>query len=120
VFVPIAEAARLQGLTVHDQMVLQHISESGNQGIWKRDIKMRTGLQTGALDKCLKTLEARQLVKSATSAQGARGKKKIYLVRMSSALNWHAFSLQNILQVALAFSLGNCGLGHRGVVVCRG
>jgi hypothetical protein len=28
--------------------------------------------------------------------------------------------LQNILQVALAFSLGNCGLGHRGVVVCRG
>jgi DNA-directed RNA polymerase III subunit RPC6 len=79
VFVPISEAARLQGLTLHDQMVLQHISESGNHGIWKRDIKMRTGLQTGTLDKCLKTLEARPLVKSATSAQGARGERRRYI-----------------------------------------
>ena len=114
VFVPVAEAARLQGLTVHDQMVLQHITESGNHGIWKRDIKMRTGLQTGALDKCLKTLEARQLVKSATSAQGARGKKKIYLVSLMSL----AKCATQFSYFQSAFPSGNCRLGHRRVLVC--
>jgi DNA-directed RNA polymerase III subunit RPC6 len=118
VFVPIAEAARLQGLTVHDQMVLQHISESGNHGIWKRDIKMRTGLQTGALDKCLKTLEARQLVKSATSAQGARGKKKIYLVSAAAFEIFCAAAHDPFTFATSAFSPGNRRLGYGWVVVC--
>ena len=64
---------------------------------------MRTGLQTGALDKCLKTLEARQLVKSATSAQGARGKKKIYI--------WQAALLVSLAlthATSAALSFGNC------------
>ena len=47
--------------------MLQEIKAAGNKGIWTRDLRFHTALDTKTITKILKTLEQKRLVKAVTS-----------------------------------------------------
>ncbi|KAI0784041.1 RNA polymerase Rpc34 subunit-domain-containing protein [Abortiporus biennis] len=51
-------------LTAEESMVLSHITASGNEGIWTKHIKVKTDLHQTVIDRCLKSLTQKQLVKA--------------------------------------------------------
>ncbi len=65
-------------MSVEDLLVYQVIYQSGNTGIWTRDMKQRTNLAQGKITKILKVLEERGLVKSVKSVQNAS--RKVYML----------------------------------------
>lgn len=69
---------RLKNLTAEDLLVYQVIQASGNMGIWTRDMKTRTNLAQPKINKILKTLEERNLVKSVKSVQNSS--RKVYML----------------------------------------
>ncbi len=46
---------------------MQEVERSGNNGVWVRNVKLRTKLQQTQLNKVLKRLEARKLIKPVRS-----------------------------------------------------
>jgi len=72
------EAAKVKGLGVEDLLVYQVISQAGNTGIWTRDMRQRTNLPQGKINKTLKVLEERNLVKAVKSVQNAS--RKVYML----------------------------------------
>lgn len=54
----------LGSLNNEDGLVYQVIKNSGEIGIWTKDIKLRTGLHQTILSKALKSLETRKLIKT--------------------------------------------------------
>ena len=73
-----AEAAeRLGDLTNEQLLVLQTVERAENAGVWLRDIKNATSMQQQTLNKALKVLEARKLVKTVKSVQ--QKTKKLYM-----------------------------------------
>lgn len=74
------DATRFKGLTAEDMLVYQCIQSAGNMGIWTRDMKQRTNLQQPKINKILKTLEERVLVKSVKNVQNA-SKKSVHALR---------------------------------------
>lgn len=66
------------GLEAQQLLVLQAIEESGNQGIWTKDIRMQTNIQQQALTKIFRTLEQRQLIKPVKSVTAKA--KKLYMM----------------------------------------
>ncbi|EFN57447.1 hypothetical protein CHLNCDRAFT_59631 [Chlorella variabilis] len=74
----VGDATRFKGLTAEDMLVYQCIQGAGNMGIWTRDMKQRTNLQQPKINKILKTLEERCLVKSIKSVQNAS--RKVYML----------------------------------------
>ena len=72
------EAQRLNGLTAEDRLVLQEVERAATAGIATKDLKARTNLQTAALQRVLKKLEAKRLVQSHKSV--ASKNKKMYLL----------------------------------------
>lgn len=71
------EAAKVSELTNEQVLVWQVVTRSGNGGVWLRDIKNQTSLQQQTLNKALKVLEARKLVKTVKSVQ--QKTKKLYM-----------------------------------------
>ena len=69
---------RFRGLTKEDMLIYQLIEQSGNMGIWVRDLKFKSNLQTPQVTKSLKVLESRKLVKCVPLAQSKN--KKIYML----------------------------------------
>ncbi|KDD72914.1 Rpc34 subunit of RNA polymerase, partial [Helicosporidium sp. ATCC 50920] len=67
-----------KGLGSEDQLVLQCISSAGNVGVWTRDMKNRTHLPQTKINRILKVLEERGLVKHVKSMQNAS--KKVYIL----------------------------------------
>jgi len=72
------EAQKYEGLDQHHMHVLQEVRETGNQGAWVRTIKFKTKLPTAKVNKILKTLVNRKLVKSVTSV--ASRNRKLYML----------------------------------------
>lgn len=70
-------AARLTGLSAEDRGVLALIEKSGNQGIWVRNIKLATRLQQMQINKTLKRLANRKLIKAVKSV--AFRNRKMYM-----------------------------------------
>ena len=60
-------AHKLAGLSAEYMMVYEEIRNSGNNGIWNREIKTNTNIQQQTLAKALKELERRMLIKSVKS-----------------------------------------------------
>jgi DNA-directed RNA polymerase III subunit RPC6 len=60
-------AARLTGLGQEDMAVLGLVEKAGNQGVWVRNLKLTTRLQLQQINKILKRLENRKLVKAIKS-----------------------------------------------------
>jgi len=61
-----------------EKVVYQIIAASGNKGIWVRDIRFKSNLLLAQVNKILKNLEGKKLVKSVKSVAAA--KKKVYML----------------------------------------
>ena len=68
---------RREELTNEQLLVLQVVERTENAGIWLRDIKSATSMQQQTLNKALKVLESRKLVKTVRSVQ--QKTKKLYM-----------------------------------------
>lgn len=69
---------KIKGSTKEEEIIYHIIEEAGNRGIWVRDIRVQSNLAQAQLNKVLKTLESRKLVKSIKSVGAAR--KKTYML----------------------------------------
>jgi len=61
-----------------EKIVFKIIENSGNKGIWLRDIRIQSGLLQTQLNKVLKSLEVKKLIKSVKSVNA--NKKKVYML----------------------------------------
>ncbi|KAF9534406.1 RNA polymerase Rpc34 [Crepidotus variabilis] len=72
------ELAATKGLTGEENLVLSHIKSSGNEGIWTKHLKAKTSLHQTVIDRCLKTLTQKHLIKRVQSVQHIT--RKIYML----------------------------------------
>ena len=68
----------LMNVANEEKLVYTIIKESGNKGIWIRDIAIKTNVKSTALNKTLKNLESKKLIKSVASVNA--NKKKVYML----------------------------------------
>mmetsp|Transcript_4404 Transcript_4404/g.6723 ORF Transcript_4404/g.6723 Transcript_4404/m.6723 type:complete len:323 (+) Transcript_4404:20-988(+) len=71
-------AAKFAGLDVTARMIYQLIERSGNMGVWSKEMKFQSNIQTQALNKILKNLETRKLIKPVKSV--VNDKRKLYML----------------------------------------
>ncbi|KAJ1515541.1 34-kDa subunit of RNA polymerase III (C) [Coelomomyces lativittatus] len=69
---------RMDELENEEKLVYSFIKQVGTQGIWVRTLANRTNLHQSILNKALKKLEQRQLVKTVKSVK--LGNKKLYML----------------------------------------
>lgn len=62
-----------------EKLIYTLIKEAGNKGIWIRDIGIKTNVKSVALNKALKSLETKRLIKSVQTV-GASSKKRVYML----------------------------------------
>ncbi|CDO68355.1 hypothetical protein BN946_scf184815.g2 [Trametes cinnabarina] len=67
-----------KGLSHEEGLVLDRIRAAGNEGIWTKHIKVKTQLHQTIVDKCLKSLTQKQLVKTVTDVRHST--RKIYML----------------------------------------
>lgn len=70
--------SKVKGFELEEKLVYQIIEEAGNKGIWIRDIRYKCNLQLTQVNKILKTLESKKLIKAIKSV--AASKKKVYML----------------------------------------
>ncbi|KAE8216480.1 hypothetical protein CF327_g341 [Tilletia walkeri] len=58
------EASVMSDLEGNDLLVYTHIRDSGNEGIWTKTIKVRANLHQTVVNRCLKSLEQKHLIKT--------------------------------------------------------
>jgi DNA-directed RNA polymerase III subunit RPC6 len=69
---------KLKGGDVDEQIVYSIIKDSGNKGIWSRDLRFKSNLNMTLLNKVLKSMEGKKLIKSVKSVSASR--KKVYML----------------------------------------
>ncbi|KAL4869705.1 hypothetical protein BDV12DRAFT_74884 [Aspergillus spectabilis] len=62
--IPREDAEKLQNLSPDESLVYNVIHSTGRSGIWVRAIQGRTNLHKSILDRCLKSLEGKNYIKS--------------------------------------------------------
>lgn len=67
--VQVSEVTKQQQMTGEERVIYQYIRASGNEGLWTKLIKQKTGLHALVVQRCLKQLEHRGLIKSVKSIQ---------------------------------------------------
>lgn len=72
------ELATTKDLSGEENLVYGHIRSSGNEGIWTKHIKAKTNLHQTIIDRCLKTLIQKKLIKRVPSVQYPT--RKIYML----------------------------------------
>jgi len=72
------EIVATKGLSGEENLVLSHIKGSGNEGIWTKHLKAKTSLHQTVIDRCLKTLTQKRLIKRVPSVQHIT--RKIYML----------------------------------------
>lgn len=73
-----ADTAKFVGASSEETLVYRVIEESKTKGIWIRDIRNATNLPQAMLNKVLKILESKKLVKSVKAVGAAR--KKMFML----------------------------------------
>lgn len=68
----------MKGGDNEERIVFNIIEEAGNKGIWMRDIRVKSNLSANQLNKVLKTLENKKIIKAVKSV--AASKKKVYML----------------------------------------
>lgn len=68
----------LKGADTEEKVVYGIIKEAGNKGIWMRDIRFKSNLLPTQLNKVLKSLENKKIIKAVKSV--AAHKKKVYML----------------------------------------
>ncbi|XP_074655052.1 DNA-directed RNA polymerase III subunit RPC6-like [Tubulanus polymorphus] len=71
-------ASKVKGSDHQEKLVYQIIEEAGNKGIWIRDIRYKSNLLLTQVNKILKSLESKKLIKAVKSV--AASKKKVYML----------------------------------------
>ncbi|XP_074104213.1 RNA polymerase III subunit F [Cotesia typhae] len=69
----------LKGSDNEEKVVYAIIQQGGNKGVWVRDIRKQCQLYDTKLDKVLKSLDSKKLIKEIKSI-AAGGKKKLYML----------------------------------------
>ncbi|KAL1744389.1 RNA polymerase Rpc34 subunit-domain-containing protein [Schizophyllum fasciatum] len=93
-------------LTAEEGLVLSHIKASKNEGIWTKHLKAKTNLAQALIEKCLKTLTQKKLIKRVPSVQHPT--RKIYMLEgidPSVALTGGPWYTDNELDVAFINTL---------------
>lgn len=70
----IDNASKLDELSTNELHCYQTIQDKGRDGIWKRDIKHKTGLVEKEVEKILKTLQKKKLIKMEKTVLRQNGK----------------------------------------------
>jgi len=65
--VPTSEPTQIQGADEEEKVVYDIIATAENKGIWIRDIRFKSNLTMPQLNKVLKTLEVKRLIKTVKS-----------------------------------------------------
>lgn len=60
-------SSKYKGADTEERVVMGIIEDAGNKGIWNRDIRTKSNLNQTALNKILKALEGKKLIKSVSS-----------------------------------------------------
>ncbi|CAH1108672.1 unnamed protein product [Psylliodes chrysocephalus] len=68
----------VKGADAEEKLVYKIIEEAGNKGIWIRDIRFGSNLNMTQLNKVLKSLETKKLIKCVKSVTAS--KKKVYML----------------------------------------
>lgn len=71
-------AQKVKGADNEEKIVYSIIEEAGNKGIWIRDIRFKSNLILTQLNKILKILENKKLIKAVKSVSAS--KKKVYML----------------------------------------
>lgn len=61
--------SRLGAMDPDDKLVLDHIAQTTNQGIWIRTLKAKTGLHQTVINKSIKALEQKKMIKNVKSVK---------------------------------------------------
>lgn len=69
---------KCKGSDREEKVVYKIVEEAGNKGIWIRDIRMKSGLVLTSLNKILKNLQSKKLIKAVKSVSAC--KKKVYML----------------------------------------
>ncbi|KIJ94152.1 hypothetical protein K443DRAFT_683996 [Laccaria amethystina LaAM-08-1] len=72
------ELVATKDLTGEENLVLSHIKIAANEGIWTKHLKAKTNLHQTVIDRCLKTLVQKRLIKRVPSVQHPT--RKIYML----------------------------------------
>lgn len=75
---PSKKAAASNDMDSDERVIYNIIQEGGSSGIWMRDIRVKSNLVNPLLNKILKNLETRKLIKAVKSVNA--GKKKVYML----------------------------------------
>ncbi|XP_035154337.1 DNA-directed RNA polymerase III subunit RPC6 isoform X3 [Callithrix jacchus] len=70
--------SKMKGSDNQEKLVYQIIEDAGNKGIWSRDIRYKSNLPLTEINKILKNLESKKLIKAVKSV--AASKKKVYML----------------------------------------
>ncbi|KAL8619565.1 hypothetical protein ACOMHN_019621 [Nucella lapillus] len=73
-----AMATGVTGVDVEERIVYQVIEAAGNKGIWLRDIRKKTNMSIQQLQKLLKVMTSKKLVKEVKCVNAS--KKKVYML----------------------------------------
>ena len=73
-----SRAQKVKGADNEEKIVYSIIEEAGNKGIWIRDIRFKSNLILTQLNKILKILENKKLIKAVKSVSAS--KKKVYML----------------------------------------
>ncbi|CAH1365268.1 hypothetical protein MTP99_001554 [Tenebrio molitor] len=68
----------VRGADNEEKIVFKIIEEAGNKGIWIRDIRFKSNLNMTQLNKVLKSLETKKIIKAVKSVSAS--KKKVYML----------------------------------------
>ncbi|KAJ7699865.1 RNA polymerase Rpc34 subunit-domain-containing protein [Mycena rosella] len=72
------ELEQTKDLNGEESLVLGHIKATTNEGIWTKHLKSKTNLHQTIIDRCLKTLTQKKLIKRVPSVQHPT--RKIYML----------------------------------------
>ncbi|KAJ6539133.1 RNA polymerase Rpc34 subunit-domain-containing protein [Mycena capillaripes] len=72
------ELEQTKDLSGEESLVLGHIKAASNEGIWTKHLKTKTNLHQTIIDRCLKTLTQKKLIKRVPSVQHPT--RKIYML----------------------------------------
>ncbi|KAJ7781478.1 RNA polymerase Rpc34 subunit-domain-containing protein [Mycena metata] len=72
------ELEQTKDLSGEESLVLGHIKSTTNEGIWTKHLKTKTNLHQTIIDRCLKTLTQKKLIKRVPSVQHPT--RKIYML----------------------------------------
>jgi len=75
---PDSSGSKIKGADHQEKLVYQIIEDAGNKGIWIRDIRYKSNLLLTQVNKILKNLESKKLIKAVKAVNAAR--KKVYML----------------------------------------